>query len=142
MELNINDIKKILPHRYPFLMVDKVIELKEGVSGVGIKNVSANENFFQGHFPDMPIMPGVLMVEALAQMAGIVCTKGMKEDKVGVFTGIKDCKFRKRVIPGDVLKLEVEIISFRRGIGKAKGVASVDGELACKAELSFALIDK
>ncbi|AOY75596.1 3-hydroxyacyl-ACP dehydratase FabZ [Clostridium formicaceticum] len=141
MELNITEIQKRIPHRYPFLLVDKIIEIEEGKSAVGIKNVTMNEPFFQGHFPQMPLMPGVLMVEALAQVAGIICG-GLEENqgKIGVFTGIDNCKIRRQVVPGDVLRLEVNITAFRRGIVKAEGKAYVGEELACSANLSFAMI--
>lgn len=142
MELDILKIKEILPHRYPFLLVDKVRDLEPGKKALGIKNVTANEPFFQGHFPEKPLMPGVLMVEALAQVAGLTCTIEGDQNKLGVFTGIDKCKFRRQVVPGDVLELHVEITAFRRGIGKAQGKAMVDGELACSCELSFALVDR
>lgn len=137
------EIQKIIPHRYPFLLVDKIIQMEPGKSAVGIKNVTINEPFFQGHFPHMPLMPGVLMVEALAQVAGIACS-GIEgyEGKLGVFTGIEQCKFRRQVVPGDVLRLEVEITSFRRGIVKAEGKAYVGETLACSANISFAMIDQ
>ncbi|NLM05063.1 MAG: 3-hydroxyacyl-ACP dehydratase FabZ [Clostridiales bacterium] len=142
MELNITEIQKRIPHRYPLLLVDKIIEMEPGKSAIGIKNVSMNESFFQGHFPQKPIMPGVLMVEALAQVAGIACSdiEG-NEGKIGVFTGIDKCKFRRQVVPGDVLRLEVEITTFRRGIAKAEGRAYVGDELACAANISFAMVD-
>ncbi len=143
MELNNIDIQKIIPHRYPFLLVDKIIEMVPGKSAVGIKNITINEPFFQGHFPDIPLMPGVLMVEALAQVAGIACS-GLEgnEGKLGVFTGIDNCKFRRQVVPGDVLRLEVKILAFRRGIAKAEARALVEDELACAANITFAMIDK
>ncbi|QUH24940.1 3-hydroxyacyl-ACP dehydratase FabZ [Serpentinicella alkaliphila] len=142
MELNNIEIQKRIPHRYPFLLVDKIIELEPGKRAVGIKNVTFNEPFFQGHFPGNPIMPGVLMTEALAQVAGVCCME-LEENrgKLGVFVGIDNCKFRRQVVPGDVLRLEIEMISLRRGIGKAEVKATVDNELACSATLSFALIN-
>lgn len=142
MELDILQVKEVLPHRYPFLLVDKVRDLEPGKKAVGIKNVTANEPFFQGHFPEKPLMPGVLMVEALAQVAGLTCTIEGDQTKLGVFTGIDKCKFRRQVVPGDVLELHVDITTFRRGIGKAEGKAMVDGELACSCQLSFALVDR
>ncbi|SNS49741.1 3-hydroxyacyl-[acyl-carrier-protein] dehydratase [Anaerovirgula multivorans] len=137
------DIQKTIPHRYPFLLVDKIIEMEPGKSAVGIKNVTINEPFFQGHFPQMPLMPGVLMVEALAQVAGIACS-GVEgnEGKLGVFTGIDNCKFRRQVVPGDVLRLEVNITAFRRGIAKTEGKAFVGEELACSANITFAMVDQ
>lgn len=123
--------------------MDKIIEMEPGKSAVGIKNVTINEPFFQGHFPQMPLMPGVLMVEALAQVAGIACS-GVEgnEGKLGVFTGIDNCKFRRQVVPGDVLRLEVDITAFRRGIAKAEGKAFVGEELACSANITFAMVDQ
>lgn len=143
MNLNSIEIQKIIPHRYPFLLVDKIIDMEAQKRAVGIKNVTINEPFFQGHFPDQPIMPGVLIVEAMAQVAAVICM-GAEENKgkIGVFTGIDNCKFRKQVVPGDALHIEVEMTAFRRGIGKAEGKAYVDGQLACSASLTFALIDK
>lgn len=143
MQLNNIEIQKIIPHRYPFLLVDKIIEMEPGKRAVGIKNVTANEPFFQGHFPGNPLMPGVLMVEALAQVAAVTCM-GLEENKgkLGVFTGIDNCKIRRQVVPGDVLRLEIEMTTLRRGIGKAEAKAYVEDQLACSALLSFALIDK
>lgn len=141
--LNIDQIKELIPHRYPFLLVDRVIELDKGKRAVGIKNVSANEPFFQGHFPDYPIMPGVLIIEAMAQV-GCVAMMSMDENKgkLGVFAGIDKVRFKKEVRPGDVLTMEVEMISVRRNIGKAIGKAYVGEELACSGELMFALVQK
>lgn len=134
------EVRKILPHRYPFLLVDKVIELEPGVKAVAIKNVTANEPFFQGHFPEFPIMPGVLIVEALAQTAGIaVSVVEENKGKLGVFAGIQEIKFKKQVLPGDTLRLEAEIISSKLGIIKAKVVATVDGKVACQGEIKVAL---
>jgi len=143
MELNTLEIQKLIPHRYPFLLVDKIIEMEPGKSAVGIKNVTINEPFFQGHFPGQPIMPGVLIVEAMAQVAAVICM-GSEENqgKLGVFTGIDNCKFRRQVVPGDTIRMEVEMTAFRRGIGKAEAKAYVEGQLACAANLTFALIDK
>ncbi|MEH7334240.1 3-hydroxyacyl-ACP dehydratase FabZ [Neobacillus drentensis] len=141
--LDIDQIKEIIPHRYPFLLVDRILEVEEGVRAVGIKNVSANEEFFNGHFPDYPVMPGVLIVEALAQVGAVAMLK--KEENRGrlaFFAGIDGCRFKKQVKPGDQLRLEVEIIRLRGPIGKGKAVASVDGEVACEAEITFALGDK
>ncbi|MBN4050695.1 MAG: 3-hydroxyacyl-[acyl-carrier-protein] dehydratase FabZ [Alkaliphilus sp.] len=139
--LNIN-IKEIIPHRYPFLLIDKIIEMDAGKRAIGQKNVSYNEPFFEGHFPDKPIMPGVLIVEALAQLAAVTCMSlDENKGKLGVFTGIDKCKFRRQVVPGDILKLEIEMTTLRRGIGKAEARAYVEGELACSAMLTFAIID-
>jgi len=139
--LDINQIKAILPHRYPMLLLDKVLELDEN-SAVGIKNVSANEYFFEGHFPGNPIMPGVLIVESLAQL-GAVITLSRKENegKIAVFTKISNFKFRRQVKPGDTLRLEVEISSYRHGMGTGIAKASVDGEMAAAGEIGFAVID-
>lgn len=140
--LNNIDIQKILPHRYPFLLVDKITEMEEGKRITGIKNVTINEPFFQGHFPGNPIMPGVLICEALAQV-GAVLLLGMEENKgkLGVFTGISNFKFRKQVVPGDVLELKAELVTYRHGMGKANVEASVDGKTAAKGEISFAVIE-
>lgn len=134
-------IQELLPHRYPFLLVDKVVEVEEGKRAVGIKNVTINEPFFQGHFPGNPIMPGVLIVEAMAQV-GLIALKSMDEykDKLGVFTGIDGVRFKKQVVPGDTLRIEVELVKIKRGIGVAEGVAYVGDELACKGTIMFGLI--
>lgn len=143
MELNSVEIQNLIPHRYPFLLVDKIIEMEPGKSAVGIKNVTINEPFFQGHFPGQPIMPGVLIVEAMAQVAAVTCM-GLEENKgkLGVFTGIDNCKFKRQVVPGDTIRMEIEMTAFRRGIGKAEAKAYVEGQLACSASLTFALIDR
>jgi 3-hydroxyacyl-[acyl-carrier-protein] dehydratase len=141
--LDIQQIQAIIPHRYPFLLVDRILEIEEGKRAVGIKNVSANESFFIGHFPEYPVMPGVLIVEALAQVGAVAMLK--KEENRGrlaFFTGIDNCRFKKQVKPGDQLRLEVEIIRAKGPIGKGKGVATVDGELVCETEIMFALGDK
>ncbi len=142
MELDIIEIQKLIPHRYPFLLVDKIIDMEPGIRATGIKNVTMNEPFFQGHFPEKPIMPGVLIVEAMAQVAAVICM-GLEENrgKLGVFTGIDKCKFRRQVVPGDIIRMEVEMITLRRGIGKAETKAYVGEELACAANLTFALIE-
>jgi 3-hydroxyacyl-[acyl-carrier-protein] dehydratase len=136
-------IRKILPHRYPFLLVDRIIEIEEGKKAVGIKNVTANEPFFQGHFPDNPIMPGVLIVEALAQVAGIAVMNIEEfKGKLWLFTGIDKCRFKKVVRPGDQLVLEVLIDSIKMGLVKAKGVAKVGDEVAATAELMFIMTEE
>lgn len=138
--MDIQQIKEIIPHRYPFLLVDKVIEVEEGKRVVGLKNVSINEPFFQGHFPDYPVMPGVLILEALAQV-GAIAVLGMEENKgkIGFLAGVDKCRFKRQVKPGDQLKLEVEITRMKGPIGKGKGTATVDGEIACEAEIMFAI---
>ena len=140
--LNNIDIQRILPHRYPFLLVDKITDMEEGKWIKGIKNVTINEPFFQGHFPGNPIMPGVLICEALAQV-GAVLLLGMEENKgkLGVFTGINNFKFRKQVVPGDTLELSAELITYRHGMDKASVEAKVDGKTAAKGEMSFAVIE-
>ncbi|WP_130805901.1 3-hydroxyacyl-ACP dehydratase FabZ [Senegalia massiliensis] len=136
------EIQKIIPHRYPFLLVDKIVELEEGKKAIGIKNVTINEPFFQGHFPNNPLMPGVLMVEAMAQVGAVaVMTLEENKDKLAVFTGIDKIRFKRQVRPGDTLTMEVELITMKRGIGKANAVAKVDGEIACKGTLMFGIID-
>ena len=136
------DIQKIIPHRYPFILVDRIVEIVPGKKAVGIKNVTINEPFFQGHFPGNPIMPGVLIVEALAQL-GATALLSIEENKgkLGVFTGIDKFRFRKQVVPGDQLKMEVELIKIRAPIGKARAKAVVDEEIAAEGERMFALIE-
>lgn len=136
------DIQKILPHRYPFLLVDAITEFEEGKSITGIKNVTANEPQFTGHFPGNPIMPGVLITEALAQV-GAVILLSMPENKgkLGVFTGINNFKFRRQVVPGDTLVLHADLVMYRHGMGKAEVKATVDGKLAAGGEINFAVVD-
>lgn len=138
--LDSSEIQKIIPHRYPFLLVDRIIQLEEGKRGVGIKNVTMNEPFFQGHFPRWPVMPGVLIVESLAQVGAVVLLK-MPEyaGKIVFFAGIDKVRFRRQVVPGDVLRLEVELVKIRGAVGKAKAAAYVGEELAAEGELMFAL---
>lgn len=141
--LTAKEIETILPHRYPFLLVDRIEEIEKGKKAIGIKNVTINEPFFQGHFPGNPIMPGVLIVEAMAQVGGVaILSLEENAGKLAVFAGIDKVRFRKQVVPGDVLHMEVELIALKRGVGKAKGTATVDGKVACQGELMFALIDK
>ncbi|WP_018661155.1 3-hydroxyacyl-ACP dehydratase FabZ [Heyndrickxia acidiproducens] len=138
--LDLQQIKEIIPHRYPFLLIDKVLEVETGKRAVGIKNVTGNEEFFNGHFPDYPVMPGVLIVEALAQTGAVaMLQKEENRGKLALFAGIDKCRFKRQVRPGDQLRLEVEIIRLKGPVGKGKAVATVDGELACEAEIMFAL---
>ncbi|WP_079528240.1 3-hydroxyacyl-ACP dehydratase FabZ [Halobacillus hunanensis] len=138
--LDIQAIKEIIPHRYPFLLIDQVEEIEEGKRAVGYKNVTVNEPFFQGHFPDYPVMPGVLITEALAQMGAVAMLKKEEnQGKLAFFTGIDKCRFKRQVQPGDRLKLEVEIVRLKGPMGKGKALATVDGETACEAEIMFAL---
>ncbi len=144
MELNLPldsvAIREIIPHRYPFLLVDRIDELDPGQRAVGIKNVTANEQFFQGHFPDYPVMPGVLIVEAIAQV-GAVALLSLEEHKgkIAFFAGIDNVRFKQQVKPGDTLRLEVELKQIRRGIGSGSGVATVNGNVACKGDFMFAI---
>jgi 3-hydroxyacyl-[acyl-carrier-protein] dehydratase len=138
LPLEAADIMRIIPHRYPFLLVDRIVELEPGRRAVGIKQVTANEPQFTGHFPERPIMPGVLMVEALAQTAGVaVMTLDEYRGKLGLFAGIDECRFRRMVIPGDTLRLEITVEKLRGMFGRVKGVASVEGEVAAEATLSI-----
>ncbi|MUK89686.1 3-hydroxyacyl-ACP dehydratase FabZ [Ornithinibacillus sp. L9] len=138
--MNIEQIKEVIPHRYPFLLVDKVEEMEEGKRVVGIKNVTVNEPFFQGHFPEYAVMPGVLIVEALAQTGAIaMLSKEENKGKLGFLAGVDKCRFKRQVRPGDQLKLEVEITRLKGPVGKGKGIATVDGEVACEAEIMFAI---
>ena len=140
MELDINGIQEIIPHRYPFLLVDRIVEWEAGKRAVGIKNVTVNEPFFQGHFPEYPVMPGVLIVEALAQV-GAVAVLGMEENrgKMAFFAGIDKFRFRGQVRPGDVLRLEVELLRLKGSVGKGKGVARVGDRVVAEGELMFAV---
>ncbi|WP_294744715.1 3-hydroxyacyl-ACP dehydratase FabZ [uncultured Exiguobacterium sp.] len=136
----IEQIKEVIPHRYPFLLVDRILEVEEGKRAVGVKNVSANEEFFNGHFPDYNVMPGVLIVEALAQVGAFAVLKmEANQGKLAFFAGIENCRFKRQVVPGDQLRLEVELTKLRGPIGKGRAKATVDGEVACTAELTFAI---
>lgn len=139
--LNTNEIMEIIPQRPPFLMIDRVEEFVPGESAVAYKNISSNESFFQGHFPGNPVMPGVLMVEALAQ-TGAIAILSMEENKGknALFGGIDKLKFKKIVTPGDVLKLEVKIIKKKGPVGVGEAIATVDGKVAVKGELTFAIV--
>jgi len=143
--MNIKDIISRLPHRYPFLLVDRVLKV-EGDKLKALKNVTFNEQFFQGHFPDNPVMPGVLIVEALAQAGGLMAFNRIDEDNVGdylvYFMAIEHVKFRKPVVPGDNLILDVELLKRKRNIWRMKGVASVEGETVCEAEFMAMIREK
>lgn len=133
-------IREILPHRYPFLLVDRVTEIEPGKSITAYKCVTQNEPFFMGHFPAYPVMPGVLQVEALAQTGAIMALQDPDNaGKIALLTGVENFKFRRQVVPGDVLTLKVEIIRFRKNFGKAHGIASVEGEVTAEGDLSFAI---
>ena len=139
--MNNIDVQSVLPHRYPFLLVDKILEIETGKKAVGLKNVTINEPFFQGHFPGNPIMPGVLIVEAMAQVGGIaILSMDEHKGKLAVFTGIERMKFRKQVVPGDTLIMEAELIAFKMGIGKARVCAKVEGKIAAQGEIMIALV--
>ncbi|THF63469.1 3-hydroxyacyl-ACP dehydratase FabZ [Pseudothauera rhizosphaerae] len=141
--MDINEILQYLPHRYPFLLVDRVLEIEEGKRIVALKNVTINEPFFPGHFPTHPVMPGVLIVEAMAQVAALLSfkTMGVKPDEnsVVLFAGIDNVRFKRQVVPGDQLVFEVEILQAKRNIYKYKGVARVGDQIATEAELMCAL---
>ena len=138
MELNSNKIQEIIPHRFPMLLVDKIIELEPGESAVGIKGVTANEQFFQGHFPDYHVMPGVLIIEALAQVGAVaILSLDEYKGKIAFFGGIKNARFKRQVVPGDTLRLEIKLTSRRGPIGVGEAAAYVGDELAVKAELTF-----
>jgi 3-hydroxyacyl-[acyl-carrier-protein] dehydratase len=141
--MDIMDIQKLLPHRYPFLLVDRIIELVPATKAVGIKNVTMNEEFFRGHFPDQPIMPGVLIIEALAQVAGILAFKTEGDaGKAVYFMSIERAKFRKPVVPGDQLRLDVSILQHRGNVWKFSGNALVADKIAAEAEFTAMVVDK
>ena len=140
--LSINEIMELLPHRYPFLLVDRIVEFDPGRRIVGIKNVTMNEPFFTGHFPDHPIMPGVLIVEAMAQVGGILALKALGGGKrIAYFAGIDGCKFRKPVVPGDQLRIELDVLAHKGPVWKMHGEAKVDGVLVAKADVTATLPD-
>lgn len=140
--LTVEEIQKLLPHRYPFLLVDRIIEYVAGERAVGIKNVTSNEPYFQGHFPGKPILPGVLIVEAMAQVCGVVLTQMLEFDRgLFLFVGINKVRFRRQVVPGDRLVMTVELIGVKqRRFAKMQARAEVDGKLATEGELSFSLL--
>ena len=142
--IEITEILDILPHRYPFLLVDRILEIEPGKRAVGLKNVTVNEPFFQGHFPGRPIMPGVLILEAMAQVGGVLLLHALPErhEKLIYFTGIDRAKFRRPVVPGDQLRLEVEIVKLRSWTCKLRASAEVEGQLAAEAEILSAMVDR
>ena len=141
--LDINEIRDILPHRYPFLLVDRIVEL-EGERVVGIKNVTHNEPFFTGHFPDFPVMPGVLIVEAMAQTAGVLVLKTVadRDRKLVLLVAIENARFRRPVVPGDTLRMEMKVLKRKASVAKMAGVATVDGQVVAEAEVMCKLADK
>ena len=141
--MDIKEIQKLLPHRYPFLFVDRIIDIEPGIKAVGIKNVTINEEFFQGHFPGHPIMPGVLIIEALAQVAGVLAFRsGISEGKSVYFMSIDKAKFRKPVVPGDQLRLEISILQQRGNVWKFSGSAVVEEKVVAEAEFTAMVTDK
>jgi 3-hydroxyacyl-[acyl-carrier-protein] dehydratase len=144
MKLDIQEILGFLPHRYPFLLIDRIIDFEPTKRLVAIKNVTINEPFFQGHFPGYPIMPGVLVVEAMAQAGGIIMMHEIpdRDKKLVVFTGIESAKFRRPVTPGDQLRIEVEVVSMKTRAGRIEGKAYVDGKLACQATLTCSVVSR
>jgi len=144
MTLTIQEIMDFLPHRYPFLLIDRVLEFEPQKRLVAIKNVTMNEPFFQGHFPGYPIMPGVLIVEAMAQAGALIMLSEIadRNTKLAVFTGIEKAKFRRPITPGDQVRIEVNVLSFRSRAGRIQGSATVDGKLACEATLTCAVVTR
>ena len=143
VRLDIREINNILPHRYPFLLIDRVIEMDGYQHAVGIKNVTINEPYFQGHFPGMPIMPAVLQVEAMAQLAGVMLlSRAGNENKIAMFMSIDEAKFRRSVIPGDQLRIEVNTTKVKARIVEAEAEITVEGEVASEAKIKFMLVDK
>ncbi|KHD36536.1 3-hydroxyacyl-ACP dehydratase [Clostridium acetobutylicum] len=141
MSLSIEQIMEIIPHRYPMLLVDRVEEIEPGKKAVGYKNVTFNEQIFQGHYPGKPIMPGVLMIEALAQLGGVaILSLDKYKGKKPILGAVKNAKFRRMVVPGDVLKLEIEIVKVKGPAGIGKGIATVNGEKAVEAEITFMIV--
>ncbi|RMG02486.1 MAG: 3-hydroxyacyl-[acyl-carrier-protein] dehydratase FabZ [Nitrospirae bacterium] len=139
---DVREIMKYLPHRYPFLLVDRVVEMEKEKRAVGIKNVTINEPFFQGHFPGNPIMPGVLIIEAMAQVSGTLAIASGVQGKTTVFMSIEKAKFRKPVVPGDQLRIEVNVLKTRQSVWKFSGLATVDGNTVAEAEFTAMVTDR
>lgn len=138
--LTADQIQQILPHRYPFLLVDRITELEEGKRAKGFKNVTINEEFFQGHFPGYPVMPGVLIIEAMAQVGGVALLSSEDfKGRIVFLTGIDNARFKRQVIPGDILTMEVEFLKLRGSMGKGHGKVTVGDELVCEADILFAI---
>ena len=144
MTFDIQEILEFLPHRYPFLLIDRIVEFERAKRAVAIKNVTINEPFFQGHFPGYPIMPGVLVVEAMAQAGAVLMLHEIpdRHTKLAVFTGIDNAKFRRSVVPGDQVRIEVDVLSFRTRAGRMAGKAYVDGKVACEATLTCMIVPR
>ena len=142
--MDVVEIQRILPHRYPFLLVDRILEIDPGKRIVGIKNVTVNEEFFLGHFPGRPVMPGVLIVEAMAQVGGVLLLKDMpdREHKLVLFAGIDEARFRRPVVPGDQIRFEVEVLRLKSSTCKLQGKAYVDGNLVAEAVILSAMVDR
>ncbi len=140
--IDINGIQNLLPHRYPFLMVDRIIELEPNAKAVGIKNVTVNEPFFQGHFPGNPIMPGVLIVEAMAQIAGVLAFGSGVQGNAVFFMSIEKAKFRKPVVPGDQLRMEIKVLQQRGNVWKFSGTAAVDEKVVSEADFTAMVLTK
>jgi len=142
--IDIEGILNILPHRYPFLLVDRILELEPGKRIVGIKNVTLNEPFFQGHFPGKPVMPGVLLIEAMAQVGAVLLLRDVenRSEKLALFTGIDEARFRRQVTPGDQVRFELEVLKIKATMAKLHGKATVDGDMACEATVLCALVDR
>ncbi len=144
MTFDIQEILEFLPHRYPFLLIDRIVEFERAKRTVAIKNVTINEPYFQGHFPGHPIMPGVLVVEAMAQAGAVLMLAEIpdRHTKLAVFTGIDNAKFRRQVVPGDQLRIEVDVLSFRTRAGRMAGKAFIDGKVACEATLTCMIVPR